>query len=170
MYKLELIWINTKENKFFEGSEAWDQDRAIEFNEYYLVKHKVIKPGTDPKDFPYEIYFDHQDDGSWKKVARIFGFSSPEHVKAYYLDGAKEKRFEYPETKRKWQQEHHIAAEVNILDENNNLVELLSSCHGNICVKFGTCDNNDSCDIKPGLPKLGSSGKFPIFHIKELNS
>jgi hypothetical protein len=168
MYKLELIWINNKENKFFEDSEEYKQDLAIEFNLHYLKKHKLIKPSDSTKDIPHEISILPIENNGWKKISRIYGFESPEAVEAFYLDGAKEKRFEYPETKRKWQQDNHIAAEVNILDENNNLVKLLSSCHGNICVKFGTCDSNDSCNIKPSLPAI-KSGKFPIFHIKELN-
>ena len=168
MYKLEFIWINPKENKFFEESDAYDKNKAIEFFKYYLVKHNLAKKTIDPKDFPHEIHFNHLPDGSWTKVARVFGFGSAQHVEQYYLDGAKEGLFpQHTETKRKWQQENQIAAEVNILDADNNVVKLLSSCHGNICVKFGNCDNADGCHIKPTLPQM-LTGKFPIFHIKEL--
>jgi len=166
MYKLELIWINTKECLFFEDSDEYQRDLAIEFNFHYLKKHKVMAANS--TEIPHEISVIQTPTGEWKKISRIYGFETPEAVEAYYLDGAKEKRFEYPEMKRKWQQEHHIAAEVNILDQDNNLVKLLSSCHGNICVKFGTCNDNDGCNIKPLLP-TSVSGKFPIFHIKELN-
>ena len=167
MYQLEFIWVNTKENKFFEESEVYDKNKAVEYMKYYLVKYNLAKTTTDPKDFPHRIHLDQLPDGSWKRVARVFGFRSAQQVEQYYLDGAKEGRFEYPEMKRKWQQEHHVAAEVNILDTDNNVVKLLSSCHGNICIKFGTCESADGCHIKPTLPEM-LPGKFPIFHIKEL--
>ena len=165
MYKLELIWINTKENLFFEESSDYRRDLAIEFNLYYLRKHCAIK--SDSVEMPFKIIFTKLDDGSWKKVSRVSGFNSPQAVEEYFLDASTEKRFDYPELKRKWQQENHIAAEVNVLDPDNNVVKLLSSCHGNICVKFGTCESTDGCHIKPTLPEL-LPGKFPIFHIKEL--
>jgi hypothetical protein len=167
MYKLEFIWINTKENKFFEESDAYDKNKAIEFFKYYLVKHNLATTTIDPKDFPHEIHFNQLPDGSWTKVARVFGFHSPEHVEEYYLDAAKEGLFGYPEIKRQWQQEHDIAAEVNILDAKDNIVKLLSSCHGNICVKYGSCDSNLGCNIKTNLPRYNAKSQFPIFHIKE---
>lgn len=168
MFKLELIWINTKENKFFESSNSFDPVKHHEFFSYYLTKHKLLDPATGDQ-YPQELFFKQLADGSYSMVARVSGFRSLEHVEEYYLDAAKEGKFEYPEIKRKWQQEHHIAAEVNILDLDNNIVKLLSSCHGNICVKYGSCDSNLSCNIKSGLPRTGAGKQFPIFHIKEMN-
>ena len=167
MYKLELIWINTKENQFFEMSDRFDEKKHLEFFSYYLTKHKLINFEIKEKEWPQEVFCNQLDDGSYTMTARVFGFLSPEHVEEYYLDAAKEGLFEYPEIKRQWQQEHNISAEVNILDADNNIVKLLSSCHGNICVKYGSCDSNLGCNIKTNLPRYNAKSQFPIFHIKE---
>jgi len=167
MYTLEYIWINTKEHLFFEESTAYDRQANLEFNEYYFSKHFLLDRHSELNQFIVTPSRSQQDDGTWKKVIRISGFKSAIGVEAYYLDSVLSKWSKYPDLKRAWQQANKIIAEVNILDANGDVVKLLSSCQGNICVKFGTCDDagDDGCHIRPSLPQL--VGKFPIYHIQQ---
>lgn len=187
MYILELIKVNKKEDHFFEDSDQY-KEFAEELEIFYKELNESHKDLFYKKQFLSSYKREQLVDGSYKNTKYIKFFKTIPGVKQYMYDlfehtqpinwtedGQKyytvptsewhKKTIDFHVNRQKWVMEHEIFNEMNILDANYNFVECITSCSQNICIKYGGCTPEFSCEFQAPDSPMFKKENISYHHI-----
>jgi hypothetical protein len=149
MFTVQLKVINTRENRFYVDDPTFVKSEQVDFTNY--IKEKLN-------------YFNFQASGSryvtpdnlYVIDVRHSYFPTIEQAKQFLdLHSNINETHSYRVKQRAWNHEHNILSEFNILDKDGKLVEQMTNCVENVCVRFG-----GSCDTDNGCPTVHFAKEF----------
>jgi len=163
MYILEIVNVNTKEDKFFEDTDIYALHAEF-YSEYAERFNSRFAKDIYKSHLRTNIKRDQLQDGTYRRIIQKSFFknqhSVERYIKEFVSEGLRwdwdsvnkqriwkeEEREEANLARTRWIIENGIIFEYNILDSQGNFIRCLNSCARKICMVFGECDPENSCE------------------------
>ena len=141
-YTLEMIHVNTKENKFFTDTEESKAGQRFyqETIAQFLESGKMEIHGRSEKRF-------QRGEGGWQLIRCVSGFTSTDYAEEFFGLIRANTEGNLRDNRRDWHNDQIIFSEVNVL-KNSDVVKVVHSCQSAICQEFGNCSTSEKgCEI-----------------------
>ena len=163
MYILEIVNVNTKEDKFFEDTEIYAKYKDF-YSEYIEQFNSRFAKDIYKNQLRMQVKRDHLSDGNYRRIIQKSFFksqaSAEKYIQEFVAEGLRwdwdavnkqriwkqDSREEANLARTRWIIENGIIFEYNILDSQGNFIKCINSCARKICMVFGECDPENSCE------------------------
>ena len=163
MYILEIVNVNTKEDKFFEDTDTFKQYESF-YEDYIEQFDNRFAKDIYKQQLKTQSIRERLIDGTYRRILRKSFFKSQNACEKYIKDFVSEGlRWDWDETlqqriwkpeareeanlaRTRWIIENNIIFEYNVLDSQGNFIKCLNSCARKICMVFGECDPENTCE------------------------